>query len=170
MEDPYLKHFEKMQKDHAYWLNKSADLFVTAKTLFDAMDSRSQLEVNCLSPAYMITGMAFEMLFKSVIVKKSEKPKTTHVLRVLAQDAGYKPDKSEIELLELLTEYIIWDGRYPTPKDQEHLKKHWQNMQASTFSNAASDVMQIEPNNGYPKFDRIARIYRKISETCGINT
>ena len=170
MDDTYKINFERMQSDYNYWLNKSTDLIITAKTLFDSMNVNNKLQINCLSPAYMIAGMAYEMLFKAIIVRNLEKPKPIHILTTLADDAGYACEAGETKLLTTLTEFILWDGRYPTPKDASHLQKHWQNMQQPEFSVAKSNVVKFEPNDGYPDFERMMRVYRKIYESCGLGT
>ncbi|MDO6427134.1 HEPN domain-containing protein [Thalassotalea sp. 1_MG-2023] len=125
--DLYNKQFEQRQETSAYWHNKSHDLLVSARTLWNAMESERKLETNCWATYKMLMGMSFELLFKAHCVGSGTEFKSTHDLVALANIANLPISKEEKKLLKVLSEYVIWDGRYPTPKKPEHLKGHWKN-------------------------------------------
>lgn len=125
--DLYNKQFEQRQETPSYWHSKSHDLLVSALTLWNAMQSDKKLEVNCWATYKMLMGMSFELLFKAHCVGSGTEFKSTHDLVGLANIASLSTTKEENKLLKVLSEYVIWDGRYPTPKKPEHLKAHWKN-------------------------------------------
>lgn len=125
--DAYDKQFELRQKNSAYWHNKSHDLLVSARTLWEAFQVDKRLEINCWATYKMLMGMSFELLFKAHCVGANIEFKPTHDLVALARTASLPTTKGEEQILKVLSEYVIWDGRYPIPKKPEHLKGHWMN-------------------------------------------
>lgn len=137
--DLYNKQFEQRQEIPGYWHSKSHDLLVSARTLWKAMQSKKELEINCLATYKMLMGMSFELLFKAHCIGSGTEFRSTHDLVALANTARLCTSKDENKILKVLSEYIIWDGRYPTPKNPEHLKEHWKN-QASLLD----DTLDLE--------------------------
>lgn len=136
-----MKKYERLNKLPIYWYNKSSDLRGSAGALWASMDKeRSDNIVQELSlgtgyrmaaavlPVYeMLCGMAIELICKAIIISKDIKPKKpkdfeNHKLVLLAKLAGISVDKKSNLILQLLTESIIWGGRYPVPKDQSHME------------------------------------------------
>lgn len=135
-----MKIYEERNELAIYWFNKSSDLRGSAGALWVSMHKEySNNIVQELSlgigyrmsaavlPVYeMLCGMAIELMYKAIIKAKGIKPKPKdferHELLDLAHLAGISvDDKSEL-ILQLLTESIIWAGRYPVPKKQEEMK------------------------------------------------
>ena len=141
--DLYNKQFEQRQETPGYWHSKSHDLLVSARTLWKAMQNESELEINCWATYKMLMGMSFELLFKAHCIGSGTEFKTTHDLVALARTSGLSTSKDENKILKVLSEYIIWDGRYPTPKKPEHLKEHWKN-QASLLDEKL-DLEELMP-------------------------
>ncbi|WP_254509524.1 HEPN domain-containing protein [Anatilimnocola floriformis] len=121
-----------------YWFNKSSDLHGAAAVLWTAMNNDdTTLRAECaLDPSYrfkvalplpfrMLCGMSIELLLKAIIVAHSQEPGMTHGLSSLARAAGVKFADSQLPLLEILSQTIVWDGRYPvpTPKNQQSFEK-----------------------------------------------
>lgn len=125
--DLYNKQFELRQETPGYWHNKSHDLLVSARTLWKAMQSEKELEINCWATYKMLMGMSFELIFKAHCIGSGTEFNFTHNLDDLVRTAGLPASKDEEKILKVLSEYVIWDGRYPTPKKSEHLKGHWKN-------------------------------------------
>ncbi|WP_075172570.1 hypothetical protein [Neptunomonas phycophila] len=123
--DPYQAQFDTRQETPAYWHNKSHDLLISARILWKAMQENKSLEVNCWATYKMLMGMSFELLFKAHCVGADVTFSSTHDLVALAHTANLPTSKDEKQILRVLSEYVIWDGRYPTPKKPEHLKDHW---------------------------------------------
>jgi hypothetical protein len=91
------------------------------------MQSEKALEINCWGTYKMLMGMSFELLFKAHCIGSGIDFNSTHDLVSLAKTASLSTSKDENKILKVLSEYVIWDGRYPTPKKPEHLEGHWKN-------------------------------------------
>jgi len=135
--DTYNDIFEKRKELAIYWYNKASDLRGSAGALWASMDDPRSNEIveqlglgtgfsmkAATSPVYlMLCGMSLELLYKAIVVAKGEKPNTnSHKLTDLASNAGVSLTEQEVGLLEILSESIIWDGRYPVPKEQKHIQ------------------------------------------------
>lgn len=138
--------YERRKTHPAYWHNKASDLFASAGVLWKAMhdpnhdDAASELGfstgfsfgVACWPVYQMLCGMAFELLFKAIIVAKGQRPQTNHKLVALSQDAGVAMTDTQLRTLKILSESVIWDGRYPVPKDERHFHElnelHWEHL------------------------------------------
>jgi hypothetical protein len=132
-----MKKYERRNKSPIYWYNKSSDLRGSAGALWVSMDrEHSDDIVQKLSlgtgyrmavavlPVYeMLCGMAIELLYKAIIIAKGNKCKDfkTHNLIRLADLADVSVDDKLKLILQLLTESIIWAGRYPIPNDQNSM-------------------------------------------------
>jgi hypothetical protein len=68
----------------------------------------------------MLWGMALEALLKAVVIEKSKEIQFTHNLIELSVDAGIEFSDDQKKLLKVLSEAIIWHGRYPVPKKEVH--------------------------------------------------
>jgi hypothetical protein len=89
------------------------------------MQSNQALEVNCLSPYRMLAGLSFELLFKAHCIGACKPIRAIHSLSELARSANVDVSPAAQEILDVLSGYIFWDGRYPTPKDWKWLETHW---------------------------------------------
>lgn len=136
--DIHTELYERRKKLAIYWCNKAFDLRGAAAALWASMDdSRSSeiieelglgtsysIKVATSSVYAMLCGMSLELLYKAIVVAKGNEPNTlNHKLADLASDAGLSVTKQQQDLLEILSESVIWDGRYPVPKKQEHMNK-----------------------------------------------
>ncbi len=72
----------------------------------------------------MLWGMALELLFKASIVAGEKEPKETHELLVLVDCARVEYTTKERAILEILTEAVIWEGRYPVPRAKKKDSMH----------------------------------------------
>jgi HEPN domain-containing protein len=70
-------------------------------------------------PFYYNSGVALELALKAIAIAKSLPFKTTHRLNDLCELIELKLTKDQMYTLELLSEFIVWSGRYPVPKKQE---------------------------------------------------
>ena len=120
------KLFDQMNENSAYWFNKSAELHSSAKVIWNEIDNGDS--VGHFDVYKMLEGMAFEAMAKAFTVAKKQKLQTNHQLTTLFSEAGFKLTKNENKILEVLTSYIEWAGKYPTPKANKGakaLKDHW---------------------------------------------
>lgn len=112
-----------------YWFNKSTDLRAAAGALWYCMDQPRNLQVTrelvlgdgfsmavATRPVYlMLCGLSLELVYKAILVAIGKEPPPRHDLCKLAAAAGIPTTKKQQQVLSLLTESIIWDGKYPTP-------------------------------------------------------
>lgn len=162
--DSYQKQFELRQETPAYWHNKSHDLLVSARTLWTAMHDNKSLEVNCWSTYKMLMGMSFELLFKAHCVGAGISFDATHDLVTLAKSANFTPSKEENQLFNVLSEYIIWDGRYPVPKKPVHLENHWKHQNKVLNDNKKIGNLNVQVSNDKLDFEKLLPIWRKYSD------
>lgn len=144
----YQKQFDMRQKTPAYWHSKSHELLVAARIIWKAMRENSGIE--CWATYKMLTGMSFELLFKAHCVGAGIKYANTHDLVMLARTANFSTSNEESGILKVLSEYIIWDGKYPTPKEAKYLESHWKNE-----GNVLNDALD---------FENLIPIWRKYSD------
>lgn len=124
--------FERRQKLSAYWYNKASDLRGSAGALWASMHDANaypnaeklglgqgfSFTIACSPVYHMLCGMALELLLKAIHVERGAEPKATHNLVVLCQDAAITLTDAQTGLLRILSEAIVWEGRYPVPKQE----------------------------------------------------
>jgi hypothetical protein len=147
----YQNQFDERQQTSAYWHNRSHDLLVSARTLSKAMEDDKRLEVNCLPSYKMLIGMSFELLLKCHCIAAETSFRPTHDLVELARTANLRVSKHEIEVLKILSAFIIWDGRYPIPKTVKMLEEHWKHQ---------NDFLQGDELD----FEKLLPIWRRFSD------
>ncbi|WP_063704345.1 hypothetical protein [Pseudoalteromonas gelatinilytica] len=160
----YNKQFELREETPAYWHNKSNDLLVSARTLWEAMQKEKALVINCWSTYKMLMGMSFELLFKAHCVGAGIRFGATHDLVSLAKTANFTMSKEENGILNVLSEYIIWDGRYPIPKRSQHLENHWKSQNKVLNDKKSLGGLTVQTPNDKLDFDNLLPIWRNYSE------
>jgi hypothetical protein len=130
--------YDRRARVATYWSNKASDLHAAAGAIWHCMQDENSknvatalglgrgfsMPIATLPVFRMLCGMALELAFKAVIVSLGDKPPPKHDLLNLARLARVnKLTKREAGVLGLLTEYIIWDGRYPVPKSSDFMEK-----------------------------------------------
>lgn len=117
MENWIYKHQFDIQNEHsAYWHNKSCHLMDSSRILWDAWNENKILDSG--DTYLMLMGLSLELLLKSFYVAKSMKPPTHHGLDNLTSECFCTLTRKENLILKILSGYITWKGRYPTPKDK----------------------------------------------------
>lgn len=116
------------------WYARARALYAAAKAVWERGDQlhdqslRDRMALEAV--AFMLAGMSLECLLKAVIVgevpesnQKIELPRTlkTHNLLSLAKDAGIAVSDDEEHCLRILTDHVVWAGRYPAPTSVEKL-------------------------------------------------
>ena len=69
-------------------------------------------------PYYYNSGIALELALKSIAIANSKVYEPNHRLNDLCSLVEIKITKNQECTLELLSEFIIWSGRYPVPKKE----------------------------------------------------
>ncbi len=70
-------------------------------------------------------ALSLELVIKAILAAENKTIPAKHELRNLAKLADIPLDTDQLDTLDLLTEIIIWLGRYPAPKTEEK----WDNFQ-----------------------------------------
>lgn len=132
-----LTQFEKVGREPDMWHTSAYGL----KHAADAVLAKIKADMTALASgkpsakhfrklpvvyAYMLlAGLAIENLIKGLSIKKDsalidngklDQSLGKHDLLALARKAGVRLTEEERSLVERLTEYVIWAGRYPIPK------------------------------------------------------
>ena len=76
-------------------------------------------------PYYYNSGLALELVLKAIAIAKSMKFETNHRLNDLCELIGLKITRDQKYTLELLSELIVWSGRYPVPKKEEQWNNYY---------------------------------------------
>lgn len=160
----YKKQFYLRNSTSAYWYSKSHDLIVSAHALWVAMQESRKLEVNCLATYKMLVGMSFELIFKAHCISSKTDFIQSHKLYDLALTAGISVSEQDKSILDILTEYIIWDGRYPTPKRFQYLRDHWRRQGEVLTNEVGMGCFKFRQSNGKLDFDNLIPIWRRFSD------
>lgn len=100
------------------WMG-NARLFKNAADLI-----ATQNEYSPPLPFYFNAGLSIELGLKAVAVAKFKDFPKTHKLIDLVRLSGIEITLEQEVTLELLSEFIIWAGRYPVPKKADQWDKH----------------------------------------------
>lgn len=129
--------FERRGSISAYWHSKASDLHASAGVLWAAMEDLKQgsaaekmglgqgfaYSIACWLVYQMLCGMSLELLLKAIVIARNEAPKATHDLVALSREADMAYSEVELATLKILSESIIWEGRYLVPKKDSHFKE-----------------------------------------------
>lgn len=177
MKEFYEREFEARKNSPLWWHNKASDLFASAGALHFVMSKTSNdipselgfekgfsMGVAC-NPVYqMLFGMSFEAILKAICVVKDIQVPTTHNLVSLANTAGLAITDKEKSIFEFLTESTVWNGRYPVPKKQEFLEKHWKQGSDLLFYPVPSKgVLKFRTPNDILSWESLSSIWRRLS-------
>lgn len=108
--DSYIS-FEKEQSNKDFWYSLAKTYHESALVL-----DRNRNEIHQGIRAFLFNAaLSLELLFKAIIVAKGQDIPNRHDLRDLAKTAGISFSDNQRTTLEMLSEVLIWRGRYPTP-------------------------------------------------------
>ena len=114
-----------------WWYHKSCDLRASAGTLWFSKKNElsekisSELNLgegrsgNTQSVYLMLCGLSLELMYKAILTIKKLAIPRKHNLKNLANSAGIQSNRQKEDLLSILTEAILWDGKYPVPTDDQ---------------------------------------------------
>ena len=180
-----MERFERESSQSIYWFNRSNNLRGAAGAVWFAIKSESSEVSTFLGmesgysfaaatrPVFtMLCGMSLELLYKAIAVERGEKPGKTHDLNKLACLARVPIDSEESPLLEILSAYIVWAGRYPVPigtdaktKWETNAAREWAHLWEKT-STSKLDVRRPNKNLSWKHFQKLwgtgAKAYWKL--------
>lgn len=165
MLNSYEETYLRKAKAPLWWLNKSSDLHASAGAVWLAMKEEKNsiitqklglsrnfsMSVACWSVYLMLFGMSLELLFKAISVASKNEPQHSHMLEQLAEKSEIDFKESEYNILKMLTEYIVWDGRYPVPKRKKMFEQHIRHQ--PDFFHGESDSSRFRTPKNTDAFD-----------------
>jgi hypothetical protein len=145
-----MNRFEREQNLSIYWANRASDLRGAAGAVWFAMENENssdqvrtmlgmeehyRFSVACPFVFLMMCGLSLELLYKALIVEDGKKPPAIHDLRELSSRAHLELKIEDLELIDLLTDHILWAGKYPVPKGgKQEWDQHVEQMNAALTS------------------------------------
>jgi len=171
-------HFNRRKNTTLWWYNKSSDLYASARVLWIAMDAQKDsvlhkelgfgsgfaFDTACWPVYQMIFGMAFELMLKAIIVSTDDEPPHIHDLVKLSHFAEIELSLEEEKVFAILSQHILWDGRYPVPKNQGQLQIHYANCLNLLDKTEDLDVPQSSALNNPLDWDYLNAIWMRLSQ------
>ena len=163
LEEGSLHDFKRLSSEPNYWLMKAKSLHASAAAVWHCTQVRDSEEVarevggdpNFGCGAWqvyrMLCGMALELAFKTILVVRQEKVDATHDLVRLAEKADVTYSDKQKKLLALLTECVVWEGKYPVPRNHQDIDRfvfwHYETLYTKKRMGENSWIMQpIKPD------------------------
>jgi HEPN domain-containing protein len=104
--------FANAEADPDNWMSRAREFHEAAVLMANANGGSLSL------PYYYNAALSLELFLKAILVTLKKEYKTTHRLKELSDEAGMKIEHDQEITLELLSEHLIWLGRYPIPKNE----------------------------------------------------
>jgi hypothetical protein len=105
-------HYDRYHDGLLYYWNNAEKLRDSANLVWDRQVLGNEI-------ALMLAGLSIELLLKGIILALQDVFPHCHRLDCLIATAGISVSDRDHQTSRLLTEYIVWAARYPTPKDAE---------------------------------------------------
>lgn len=118
----------RQSKDYEAWRSLASGYYAATRVL----NEHREAIPNDLRPFALNAGLSLELMFKSILAKNKlciPHGMDGHDLNALSEKAGLKFSSNQKLTLELLTEAIVWSGRYPAPKKEQR----WDDYQDRIF-------------------------------------
>lgn len=156
--------FARLLSKPQYWINKAEALRASAGAVWycqHAMGNGEILQMLGTEPVVnmagdtwqvyrMLCGMSLELAYKASLVALGKEIKTTHNLVWLAEQVCFNLSPKERGLLALLSECVIWEGRYPAPRGEQSLEYfiylHYENLFRKVRTGNLTVLKPVEPD------------------------
>ena len=159
---PTREAFERDRTIAMSWFNKSSDLRAAAAAVWVGQDDDVSplvvqrcalgrgfdMRVATADVFCMLAGMSLELIYKATLVTTSQIIPYTHDLNRLAALAGLQVVPSDEPLLRILTGAIMWDGRYPVPRELEQYDSQRQLQREHLFDDLSDSTLRVYTPNG----------------------
>lgn len=116
----YKSQFDAWSNNSAYWHNKATNLMHASEILWESYESGKLFDGG--DTHRLIMGLSFELMLKAFYVAESEKVPQCHDLNSLTKHCTLQLSSKDKKILKVLTGYIQWEGRYPTPNKPKKSK------------------------------------------------
>ncbi len=140
--------FERKRSTSLYWYNRASDFMGAAATLRFAASQKEMtgkivvdaglgagfdLSIATHRIFYMLCGMALELGYKAILVEEKKVLPMSHNLSSLAKAAGFSHSDKDEALLKIWSQLIIWDGKYPVPKEGVQMDTYHELIEATLW-------------------------------------
>jgi HEPN domain-containing protein len=115
-------------------------------------------------PFALNAALSIELILKSILARKNigiPQGSDGHDLIVLSEKVGTTLTESQRLTLELLTETIVWSGRYPAPKKEQRWDDyHDRILESHIVRNKSGNKSSAMANRDtFPNWETYARIW-----------
>lgn len=104
--------FFKVAADSESWMNRARAFKEAAELIAKSVEYSPPI------PYYYNAGISLELILKAIAIGKGIAFSPVHRLKDLCSLTGIKITNHQEYTLELLSEAIVWIGRYPVPKKE----------------------------------------------------
>lgn len=150
----------KQRDDADLWYKKAVSFHEASIVLYEHQKRLSgELRVFQFNAA-----LSLELIVKAILAAKGDTIPPIHFLRELCTKAEIELDKDSKFTLDLLTESILWFGRYPVPKSEAE----WDNFHDNIFEKHKVRLQSGNTHTTLANRKRVPSIenYTKIWEIC----
>ena len=115
------------------WVGEADSLLVAAQAVWAVFEAaahgpeegRTTARMRQSRVALLLLGLAIENIVKGFLIQKAPgKAPRSHDLLALAGETGIQLAPQEAKTLSLLSEIVVWAGRYPTPAKIQNSLDH----------------------------------------------
>lgn len=174
------KRYQRQNETPLYWFNKASDLRATAGLVWLGIKSKEadkmaeklglgkgfDFGVACFKPYHMLCGLSLELALKAIIVARKKDVPSLHNLNHLVDLAEVDYKKEELELMTVLSHFIVWGGKYPTPKELVKMEDY-DYLIGKLFFRVKKQIGSLEIKEQYRSFDweTFCGLWEKVSDT-----
>lgn len=169
--------YDKYSKVSTYWYNHASDLKASAAAVHYSLNKDVGKEI--VSNYYlgtgfsmdaavtgiwkMLAGMSLELLYKAIYVKRCLTVPKSHVLKDLNDKLKIVLPKEFYPMLEIFTEHIIWDSKYPIPLNKVDVNKNLHLYKKHLMTEVLDGgKFKIRRNNGFLCWENYNRLWEII--------
>jgi HEPN domain-containing protein len=104
--------FSEVGSDPKNWMRRAREFKEAAELIAKANEYTLPI------PYYFNAALSLELILKAIAIAQGKSCEDSHRLKQLCKLAGLTITKDQESTLELLSEIIVWSGRYPVPKKE----------------------------------------------------
>ncbi len=143
------------------WYNCAHDLDTATRVLFNAGSNPALVR-----PILLNAGLALELMFKACLMRQKifdKKKHYGHKLVSLSRAANISYTPEQFDTLEVLSDAVQWEGKYPIPRTVEAFRKNgdkWDQLQARY---KPTGVMEPDKEK-WPTFKNYSKLWKIASD------
>ena len=170
--------YSRREEVSTYYLNCACDLHAAALVVGHAIENPNALpaarlglglgfsyEVALSPPFRMFAGLSIELILKAIAKALNRPELKTHDLVQLICHVGIDSNEDQKVILDLLTEAIVWGGRYPVPlrtNEWDKSKLSWSKTRIRTSSERFNITSPLPSR--WPSMENYSKIWELLHE------